>query len=120
MIRQGVFVVFGLAHAFTLNAGAGLPPSREALRGTSQSRPSVGQIPLTNLKTDATLAVALAPGAAASDDAIWIADRTAGTVVRIEAKDNRISAPITVGAMPCASLAVAFASVWVPACGDRI
>ena len=125
-------MVFGLAQAFTPNVGtgpspftrdvgAGLRPSRSALRWTSQSRPpAVGQIPLSNLKTDATLAIALAPGAVASDDAIWIPDPTAGTVVRIEAKGNRISAPIAVGATPCASLAVAFTSVWVPACGDRI
>ena len=92
-------MLFGLAQAFT---------------------PANGQIPISTLKTDATLAIALAPGAAASDDAIWIPDRTAGTVVRIEAKDNRISAPIAVGATPCASLAVAFTSVWVPACGDRV
>jgi virginiamycin B lyase len=124
MIRQGVFVVFGLAHAFTLNVGAGL---QEPHVGAGHHEPNVGaglqsrppEIPISNLKTDATLAIALAPGAAASDDAIWIPDPTAGTVVRIEAKDNRISAPIAVGATPCASLAVAFASVWVPACGDR-
>jgi streptogramin lyase len=99
MLRQGVFVVFGLAQAFT---------------------PAAGQIPISKLKHDAALAIALSPGAAASDDAIWIADRTAGTVVKVEAKGHRIGAPIAVGATPCASLAVAFTSVWVPACGDRI
>ena len=92
-------MVFGLAQAFT---------------------PASGRIPISSLKTDATLAIALAPGAAASDDAIWIPDPAAGTVVRIEAKDNRIGKPVVVGATPCASLAVAFTSVWVPACGDRI
>ncbi len=91
-------MVFGLAQAFT----------------------PTGQIPISSLKTDATLAVALAPGAAASDDAIWIPDRTAGTVVRVEAKDNRISAPIAAAATPCASLVVAFTSVWVPSCSDRV
>lgn len=99
MIRQAVFAVFGLAQAFTAAAG---------------------QIPISNLKTDATLAVTLAPGAAPSDDAIWIPDRNAGTVVKVEAKGNLVGAPITVGAAPCASLVVAFTSVWVPLCGDRI
>ena len=114
MIRQGIFVLFGLAQAFTPVVGAGLPAPN--VGAGLQSRP----IPISTLKTDAILAIALAPGAAASDDAIWIPDRTAGTVVRVEAKDNRISAPIAVGATPCASLAVAFTSVWVPSCGDRI
>ncbi len=103
-------MLFGLAQAFTPDVGAGL-----------QSRPqTVDQIPLSSLKTDATLAVALAPGAAASDDAIWIPDRTAGTVVRVDAKDNRIGAPIAVGAKPCASLVAAFTSVWAASCGDRV
>lgn len=120
MIRQWVFVVFGLAQAFTPAAGAGLPPWREALRGTSQSRPpAAGQIPISSVKHDAALAIALSPGAAASDDAVWIADRTAGTIVRVEAKDHRMSVPITIGATPCASLAVAFTTVWAPSCGDR-
>jgi YVTN family beta-propeller protein len=106
MIRQVLFVVVGLAHAFTQDVVAGL-----------QSRP---EIPLSSLKTDATLAVALTRGAAPSEDAIWIPDRTAGTVVRVGAKDNAISKPIAVGAQPCASVVAAFTSVWVPSCGDRV
>jgi streptogramin lyase len=99
MIRQGLFVVFGMTQAFT---------------------PATGQIPLSRLKTDATLSNTLTPGAAASDDAIWIPDRSAGTVVRVGAEDNRVGAPIAVGAQPCASLVAAFKSVWVPSCGDRV
>ena len=99
MIRQALFVVVGLAQAVT---------------------PATGQIPLSSLKTDASLAVTLTRGAAASDDAIWIPDRAAGTVVKVDAKDNRVSKPIAVAAQPCASIVVSFASVWVPSCGDRV
>jgi len=100
MIRQVVFgVLIGLAQTLS-------PPG--------------GQIPISRLKADATLPIGLSPGSAASDDAVWIANGGAGTVVRVDARDNRVSAPIQVGARPCASLVAAFTSVWVPACGDRV
>lgn len=98
MIRQAVFAVVTLAQTFTASA----------------------QIPISRLKADATLPIGLSPGAAASDEAIWVPDGAAGTVVRIDAKDNRISRPIAVGASPCASLVAAFTSVWAPSCGDRV
>ena len=77
-------------------------------------------IPLARLKADATVAVALAPGSIESDDAVWVPNRVAGTVVRVDAKDNSLGAPIAVGAEPCASLVVAFDNVWVPLCGGSI
>jgi streptogramin lyase len=55
----------------------------------------------------------------ASDEAVWVADRTAGTIVRIDPKTNTAGSPMPVGKQPCASLVVAFTSVWVPLCGDR-
>jgi virginiamycin B lyase len=100
MVRQVVFgVLIGLAQSLS-------PPG--------------GQIPISRLKADATLPIELSPGSAASDDAVWIANSGAGTVVRIDAKDNRVSAPVAIGARPCASLVAAFTSVWVPSCGDRM
>lgn len=75
------------------------------------------EIPLSRLTADATLMLALEPGATASDDAVWIANRGAGTVVRVDAKDNRVHPAVAV-ADPCASLVAAFNSVWVPSCRD--
>jgi virginiamycin B lyase len=74
------------------------------------------EIPLARLKPDAKVALALAPGSIESDDAVWVPDRAAGTVVRVDAKANSLGEPIAVGKQPCASLVVAFASVWVPLC----
>lgn len=78
-----------------------------------------GHIPVSKLVADATIPVALTPGAGFSDTAIWIADRTAGTVVRVDVKDHRVSAPVPIGKEPCASIVYAFKSVWVPSCGER-
>ena len=50
---------------------------------------------------------------------MWISDPKAGAVIRIDAKDNTVAAPLPVGASLCGSLATAFSSIWVPACGDR-
>ena len=73
-----------------------------------------GQIPISRLMAEATLPIQLAPGAAASEDAVWLRDRGAGTVVRVGAKDNKVSAPVSIGGRPCASLVSAFTSVWAP------
>src|SRR5688572_13840752 len=97
MIRQGVFgVLLGIAQALST-------PNTE--------------IPLSRLTADATLTIALEPGATASDDAVWIPNGGAGTVVRVDAKDNRVHPAAAVGD-PCASLVVAFNSVWVPSCRE--
>jgi virginiamycin B lyase len=98
MIRQGLFGVLLLGIASAVSA-------------------QTSEIPLSRLKADATLTIALEPGAAASDDAVWIPNRGAGTVVRIDAKDNRVHPALAV-ADPCASLVVAFNSVWVPSCRE--
>ena len=108
MLRPIVFALVltlapGIIHAQNSSPAAPRPPA---------------EISLARLKADATVAVALAPGSVESDDAVWVANRAAGTVVRVDAKDNSLGAAIAVGTQPCASLVVAFASVWVPLCGD--
>ena len=110
MVRPQVFALVltlapGIIHAQVPTAPPPRPPA---------------DIPLARLKADATVALALAPGSVESADAVWVPDRAAGTVVRVDAKDNTLGAPIIVGAQPCASLVVAFDSVWVPLCGDGV
>ena len=78
-----------------------------------------GQIPMTRVTAEAVLPVQLAPGAAPSDDAVWLRDRDAGSVVRVGAKDNKVSAPVPIGAKPCGSMVFAFKHVWAPSCDDR-
>jgi virginiamycin B lyase len=98
MVRQAIFSVV-LAMAQALSTGS--------------------QIPISRLKPDAGIPVVFAAGAVASEDAVWVLDGTGGAVIRIDAKDNKASAPVPVGASLCGSLVSAFSSVWVPSCGDR-
>ncbi len=107
MIRQVVFILF-LATTLAASPGqaaksAPLPPA---------------DIPFARLTADAVVAVDLGPGSIESTDGIWIPNRTAGTIVRIDAKENKAGTPVAAGADPCGSLVVAFDSVWVPLCGD--
>ena len=73
---------------------------------------------MARLTADAVVPLELRPGSIDSPDGIWIINRTAGTLVRVDAKDNKAGLPVVVGAEPCASLVIAFESVWVPLCGD--
>jgi streptogramin lyase len=115
MLRQAVFwVLLTLAHsAIPAGAQAGQTPAPAA------SPPPAAEIPFSRLQADATLAIALEPGAVATGDAIWVRSHAAGTVTRIAAKDHTTGTPVSVGTGPCASLVVAFDSLWVPLCGDR-
>jgi streptogramin lyase len=74
------------------------------------------EIPFERLKPDAVIAIDLEQGAVADADAIWVPQRAARAIVRIDAKSNRTDPPITVPTPPCASVAIGFDSVWVPTC----
>ncbi|MEP7117869.1 MAG: hypothetical protein ABI880_09815 [Acidobacteriota bacterium] len=71
-------------------------------------------IALARLIPDARIAVTLAPGAVASDDGIWVS--AGSSLVRIDAKTNVTGTPVSVPSPVCASLVVAFDSVWAPLC----
>ncbi len=73
-------------------------------------------IPLARLTPDARITLALGPGAVATDDAVWTPSTTG--VTRIDAKSNIAATGVTLPASPCASLVVAFGSVWAPLCAS--
>ncbi len=108
MIRQVVFLLL-------LTTALAASPGGQAPKGVPLPP---ADIPFDRLTADAVVAVALEPGSIESTDGVWIPNRNAGTIVRIDAKENKAGTPIVVGATPCASLVVAFDSVWVPLCGD--
>ena len=113
MIRQAVFTLMLGVALSSLTGGAAV----RAQNATPSSPRPPAEIPFARLTADAVVPLALAAGSVDSVDALWVPNRAAGTIVRIEAKDNKQGAPIVVGAQPCASLVVAFDSVWVPLCG---
>lgn len=116
-LQNGVGAVLALALWW---AGGQSAPVAQNASATAPAPPRPpAEIPVARLTPDAVVAVTLAPGAAASDAGLWTIDGTTG-VVHIDVKTNKAATPIAVGAGPCASLEVAFGSVWVPLCGDRV
>src|SRR5688500_18253055 len=101
MIRQVVFLLL-LTTTFAAS------PYGQAPKNSPLPPPD---IPIARLTTDAVVTVDLQPGSTESEDGVWVANRSAGTIVRIDAKDNKAGSPVVVGAAPCGSLVVAFDSV---------
>lgn len=93
-------------------------PARAGQDKPAPSHRPPDEIAFDRLTADAVIPLALERGAVASDDAVWMPATAAGTVTRVDAKDNATGSPISAGSESCASLAVAFDSVWVPLCGD--
>ena len=80
------------------------------------------QIPFENLKPEAEFkldgaagALIFLPGPAA---AAWVANRTAGTLVRLDGKTNKAAEPVKEFKQPC-GLVNAFGSLWTAQCGDQ-
>jgi streptogramin lyase len=81
----------------------------------SSPRP-IPEIPFSHLKPDAAIAVELEPGAAIDGDAVWVPQRQAGTVLRIDSKTNVAGTPVSVDKPLCASLLVALEALWAASC----
>lgn len=98
-----------------------LADSTLALHGQADKPPAArpaDALPLARLKADATLAVALAPGAVVVEKALWVA--TPSGVVVVEAGTNAAAAPVPLpGGAPCAAPARGNKAVWVPQCTAR-
>jgi len=75
------------------------------------------ELPLTSLVPDATIALGGTRHLTAGDDAVWVLDREAGVITRVDATTNATGSPVAIGTSPCADPLVAFKSVWVAVCG---
>jgi YVTN family beta-propeller protein len=115
MVRETSFAVV-LALALSDTLGTAVSPAQNTTP-PAPSKPAI--IPFTRLTPDAKLPVALAPGAVAGTDGVWTADLTGNALIRLDAKTNAPDSPIALAAPPCASLAVAFDTVWAPLCSTH-
>ena len=74
-------------------------------------------LPLTKLVPDATFQLDGDRRIAVTPDAVWVARRASGDLVRIDPKTNTADKPIPLGKEPCYSLVQAFKSLWTSLCG---
>ena len=77
---------------------------------------------LTSLKPDAVIESGADPHMVVTGDAVWIVNRSAGTLRKVDSKTNTLSAPIATGPAgkgPCQSVVSAFRSLWIAFCDSR-
>jgi len=107
MRTTGKRVAVGLVLGFSAGVMAQSPP---------QTAPPPLKIALTSLKPDAVIEAAGDRQIVVSPEVVWVTNRAAGTLTRLDPKTNVASAPVVIGHQPCRSLVVAFKSVWMPLC----
>ncbi|MCX6596519.1 MAG: hypothetical protein NTV70_09140 [Acidobacteria bacterium] len=116
-----VLATTAIALSMTATGAAAKDPKRPA----APSKPGIKtpgiQIPLGNLKPEAEFklegaasAMWFLPGPASS---AWVANRTLGTLLRLDGKTNKAAEPVKEFKQPC-GLLNAFGSLWVTQCGD--
>ena len=72
---------------------------------------------LSSLTPDATIAIGGDRQIVVTPDGVWVSNRTAGTLTRIDPKTNTLGTPIAVGKEPCFTALAAYKSLWTPLCG---
>lgn len=97
-------------------AMCGGPVTSSAQNGSAAAPRPGPEMPVGQLKPDATVAMPLAAGAVADADAVWIARPDHKAIVRVDAKTHAPGPPVALDHAPCGSLASAFGSLWVPLC----
>lgn len=102
----------GLAAAWM----AGLAAQSPSPVSAAPAGPPPVMLPLASLVPEAVVPLGGARRMVAAAEAVWVLDLDAGTVARVETKDNTVGAPAAVAEAPCAAPLVAFGSVWVADC----
>ena len=73
-------------------------------------------LPLASLTPDATIELGGDRRITVTPDAVWVASRATGDLIRIDPKTNLPDKPIPIGKEPCHSLVQAFKSLWTSLC----
>ncbi len=76
-------------------------------------------MPLSRLTPDAVVAVASGAGGWVTADGVWLPGTGEPVVRRVDAATNAVAAEARLDHPVCASVAVAFGTVWVPLCAGR-
>jgi virginiamycin B lyase len=75
------------------------------------------RVPFAQLKPDAVFDLGGSRALAAGGDAVWVSNRAAGTVARIDPKTNKVVATVAVGKEPCGAAVAGLDSLWISLCG---
>lgn len=80
--------------------------------------PAPDRVLFDRVTPDAAIDLIGATDIGTTDHAVWVVSRETGVVSRVDPEAGTIAAAITPGEWPCAGLAAAFGSLWVPLCGE--
>jgi virginiamycin B lyase len=112
-------LVFGAIFALATVGHAWQTPDQkpDQKQGEKKPAPPPLRIRFTQLKPDAVFDLAGSRALAVVDDAVWVSNRAAGTVSRVDPKTNTVAQVIAVGKEPCGAPVGGFGSLWVSLCG---
>lgn len=112
------FVCLALAMALAAQDGA---PQKKKM-GARPPKPGVKEVqkPMDLVKPEAVFSVPGVPDwTIAAPGSIWVSNKPKGTISRLDAKTNKVTATVEVGKQPCSGIAYGFGSLWAPTCGDN-
>lgn len=97
-------------------------PAPKKKRGPRPPLPGVKEVqkPMDLVKPEHVFPVPGVPDwTIATKDAVWVSNKPKGTISKLDAKSNTVTATIEVGKQPCSGIAYGFGSLWAPLCGDK-
>jgi virginiamycin B lyase len=118
--NRRLWLVLGAIFALAIIGHAGQTSDQkpdQTKKGEKKPAPPPLRIRFTQLKPDAVFDLAGSRALAVIDDAVWVSNRAAGTVARLDPKTNKVAQVIAVGKEPCGAPVGGFGSLWVSLCG---
>lgn len=118
--RRSVLIIapFCLLGGAALLSGAAKDSKRSTGPKGGVKTPGI-LIPFSNLKADAEIPLEGSPTGFGFQIALFVANDSQNSVVRIDPKTNKITTPIAGLSKPCGGLVNAFGSLWAPNCGSQ-
>jgi virginiamycin B lyase len=77
------------------------------------------KFPLSQAVPEAKFEIPGSPDWIAIDEDVWVSNKPADNVTRLDPRSNTVKQVITGLSKPCSGLATGFGSLWVPNCGDN-
>jgi virginiamycin B lyase len=118
--KQAAVISVLLAGAFLAQTSGQTAPPAQTPTPTPAAPPI--RLALTSLKPDAVIEVGADPHITVAGDAVWIVNRSAGTLRKVDSKTNAPGAPIATdpsGKGPCQPVVSAFRSLWIAFCDSK-
>lgn len=111
-----------LTFSFAVFAQEVVPAAPKPSRPKRPPLPGVKEVqkPMDLVKPEAVFPVPGVPDwTIATPDGIWVSNKPKGTISKLDAKTNTVTATVKVGEKPCSGIAYGFGSLWAPNCGDK-